>query len=79
METRLDILAAIETTVLGTYDYLPMLQDASAALLSQQIFHVVEEYNPVMGRGGIMYDKYNYDEAEWKAFVDSQPDGTLSY
>lgn len=79
VETRLDILAAIETTVLGTYDYLPMLQDASAALLSQQIFHVVEEYNPVMGRGGIVYDKYNYDEAEWKAFVDSQPDGTLSY
>lgn len=79
VETRLNILSAIEVTVLGTYDYLPMLQDASAALLSQQIFHVVEEYNPVMGRGGIMYDKYNYDEAEWKAFVDSQPDGTLSY
>ena len=79
VETRLNILSAIEVTVLGTYDYLPMLQDAGASLLSQQIFHVVEEYNPVMGRGGIMYDKYNYDEAEWKAFVDSQPDGTLSY
>ena len=79
VETRLNILAAIETTVLGTYDYLPMLQDASASLLSQQIYHVVDEYNPVMGRGGIVYDKYNYDEAEWKTFVDSQPDGTLSY
>ncbi len=79
VETRLDILAAIEVTVLGTYDYLPMLQDASASLLSQQIYHVVDEYNPVMGRGGIVYDKYNYDEAEWKTFVDSQPDGTLSY
>ncbi len=79
VETRLNILAAIEVTVLGTYDYLPMLQDAGASLLSQQIYHVVEEYNPVMGRGGITYDKYNYDEAEWKAYVDSQPDGTLSY
>ncbi len=79
VDTRLNILAAIETTVLGTYDYLPMLQDAGASLLSQQIFHVVEEYNPVMIRGGIQYDRYNYDEAEWKEFVDSQPDGTLSY
>ena len=79
VETRLNILSTIEVTVLGTYDYLPMLQDAGASLLSQQIYHVVEEYNPVMGRGGITYDKYNYDEAEWKAFVDSQPDGTLSY
>ena len=79
VEIRLNILAAIEVTVLGTYDYLPMLQNASAALLSQQVFYVVEEYNPIMGRGGIQYMKYNYDEAEWKEFVDSQPDGTLSY
>lgn len=79
VETRLNILATIEVTVLGTYDYLPMLQDAGASLLSQQIYHVVEEYNPVMGRGGITYDKYNYDEAEWLEYVNSQPDGTLSY
>ena len=79
VDTRLDILAAIETVVLGTYNYLPMLQDASAALLSQQVFYVVEEYNPIMGRGGITYMKYNYDEAEWADFVASQPDGTLSY
>ncbi|MBR3108546.1 MAG: hypothetical protein IKH30_15400 [Clostridia bacterium] len=79
VETRLDILAAIETTVLGTYDYLPMLQDAGASLLSQQVYWVVEEFNPVLSRGGIQYMKYNYDEAEWKEFVDSQPDGTLSY
>ena len=79
VETRLDILANIETTVLGTYDYLPMLQDASAALLSQQVYYVVEEYNPIMGRGGITYMKYNYDETEWADFVASQADGTLSY
>ena len=79
VNTRLDILSAIETKVLGTYDYLPMLQDASAALLSQQVFYVVEEYNPIMGRGGITYMKYNYDETEWADFVASQPDGTLSY
>ena len=45
------------------------------ALLSQQVYYVVEEYNPVMGRGGIAYTKYNYNETEWKNYVDSQPDG----
>ena len=79
VETRLNILAAFEAKVLGTYDYLPMLQDASAALLSQQVYYVIEEYNPIMGRGGMTYMKYNYDETEWAAYVASQNDGQLSY
>ena len=78
VETRLDILAKIESTVLMTYDYIPMLQDASMALLSKQVFYVVEEYNPIMGRGGIRYMKYNYDDAAWAAYVESQG-GELSY
>ena len=78
VETRLDILAALETVILGTYDYLPMLQDASAALLSKQVFYVVEEYNPIMGRGGIRYMKYNYNDADWAAYVASEG-GELTY
>jgi ABC-type oligopeptide transport system substrate-binding subunit len=78
VETRLDILAKIESTVLMTYDYIPMLQDASMALLSKQVFYVVEEYNPIMGRGGIRYMKYNYDDAAWAAYVQSQG-GELAY
>ena len=56
-----------------------MLQDAGASLLSQQVYYVVEEYNPIMGRGGIAYMKYNYTEDEWTAYVNEQPDGTLTY
>ena len=52
-----------------TYDYIPMLQDGSMALLSQQVYYVVEEYNPIMGRGGIRYMKYNYDDTAWAAYV----------
>ncbi|MBQ8509642.1 MAG: hypothetical protein IJ493_07020 [Clostridia bacterium] len=78
VDTRLDILAAIEGKVLETYDYIPMLQDASMALLSQQVYYVVEEYNPVMGRGGITYLKYNYDDTEWAAYVAEQ-NGELKY
>ncbi|MBQ0126086.1 MAG: hypothetical protein KBS59_07190, partial [Clostridiales bacterium] len=79
VETRLEILAKIEATVLQTYDYIPMLQDGSMALLSQQVYYVIEEYNPIMGRGGIAYMKYNYNDTAWAEYVASQPDGQLSY
>ena len=78
VETRLNILAAIEGVVLNTYDYIPMLQNAGMSLLSQQMFYVVEEYNPVLGRGGIQYLKYNYNDQEWKDYVAEQG-GELKY
>ena len=56
----------------------PMLQDGSMSLLSQQVFYVVDEYNPIMGRGGITYAKYNYSDAEWAAYVAEQG-GELQY
>lgn len=79
IEIRLSILAKIEAAILSTYNYIPVLEDASMALLSQQVYYVVEEYNPVMGRGGIAYMKYNYDETAWTEYVNSQPNGQLSY
>jgi hypothetical protein len=55
-----------------------MLQDGSMALLSQQVYYVRDEYNPIMGRGGIAYMKYNYNDAEWAAYVAEQG-GELQY
>ena len=78
VEIRLNILAAIEGKILESYNYLPMLEDGSMALLSQQVYYVVEEYNPIMGRGGIAYTKYNFNEDDWKAHVTEQG-GELTY
>lgn len=78
IEVRLEILAAFETTILKNFNYLPMLEDGSMALLSQQVYYVVEEYNPVMGRGGIAYTKYNFTDAEWTAYIEEQG-GELKY
>lgn len=78
VETRLEILAKFEVTVLNTYDYLPMLQDGGMSLLTQQCYYVIEEYNPILGRGGIAYLKYNYNDADWAAFV-AQNGGELKY
>ncbi len=78
VEVRLEILAMIETAILSTYNYLPTLQEGSMALLSKQVYYVVEEYNSIMGRGGMTYMKYNYDDVEWAAYVASEG-GTLKY
>lgn len=78
VETRLTILAGIEGKVLETYDYLPMLQDAGQQLLSQQMFYVTDEYNAMLGYGGLAYTKYNYTDAEWTAYVADQG-GELKY
>lgn len=69
--TRLQVLAAIEGAVLRTFDYIPMLQDAAVTLLSKQAYYVVDEYNPVLGRGGIAYLCYNYNDTEWAEYVAS--------
>ena len=78
VDTRLDILAGIEGKILETYNYIPMLQNGGMSLLSQQMFYVVEEYNPVLGRGGIQYIKYNYSDQEWADYVAEQG-GELKY
>ena len=78
VQVRLNILAAIEGKILESYNYLPMLQDGSMALLSQQVFYVIDDYNPILGRGGIAYAKYNYTDAEWAEYVASQG-GELQY
>lgn len=78
INTRVKILAAFEGKILETYDYLPILQNAGMSLLSQQVYYVVEEYNGVLGRGGIAYMKYNYDDAAWAEYVAAQG-GELKY
>jgi len=78
-EDRLTILAGIEKTVLLTYNYLPMMEEGSMALLSQKAYYIIEDYNPVLGRGGITYLRYNYNDAEWADYVASQPNGELTY
>lgn len=78
VENRLTILAAIERHMLTAYNCVPIMQDGSGFLLTQQAYYVVDEYNPIMIRGGVAYLKYNYDDAEWAQFVADQG-GILQY
>lgn len=77
---RLKILAAVEGAVLNQYDMIPILLDSSAALKGMKIKYGSEEYVYGVGRGGIKYMTYNYNDEEWAAYVKSNAvDGQLNY
>ena len=75
---RLEILGALEGTVLQNYNVIPIMDDASAQLRGRQIKYYTEEYIFGMGFGGLKYYTYEYSDAEWDAFVAEQG-GTLVY
>ncbi len=77
-ETRLEILGALEGAVLLNYNFLPIMDDASAQLRGQQINYYTEEYIFGMGFGGLKYYTYNYTDAEWDAYVAAN-NGELDY
>lgn len=65
---RLTIMAELEKVILKSFYYIPMMQDGGASLLSQKVSFVLgrDEYNAVMGRGGLTYMTYNYTDEEWE-------------
>jgi len=73
-----NILAALENAVLQNYDFIPLMGDSGATLKGMQIEYFLEDEVFPLGRGGVKYMTYNYDDAEWDAFVAEQG-GTLNY
>lgn len=77
-EERILLLAAIEKTVLRNYDMIPTHNQASASLLSYKVEYGNQEYVYGVGRGGIQYMTYNYNDVQWEDYVKSQG-GVLEY
>ena len=77
-ENRLQILGCLERAVLLNYNFIPLMDNASASMRGMQINYKTEEYIFGMGFGGIKYYTYNYTDAEWDAYVASQG-GILDY
>ncbi len=77
-EDRFLILVALEGAVLDTYDMIPLVDAASASMRGMQINYYTEEYIFGLEFGGVKYYTYNYDDAEWAAYVAEQG-GTLNY
>ena len=77
-ENRLQILGSLERAVLMNYNFIPLMDNASASMRGMQINYKTEEYIFGMGFGGVKYYTYNYTDAEWDAFVASN-NGVLDY
>ena len=71
-ESRLQILGELEAAVLMNYNFIPIMDDASAQLKGQKIEYYNDEYIYGVGFGGIRYMTYNYTDAEWADYLASQ-------
>lgn len=77
-EQRLQLIAALEGEVLGTYYTVPMFYSFGASLLSYKLDYITRSYNTFMGYGGLKYATYKYTDEEWANAVFEQG-GELDY
>ena len=77
-ETKLKVTATMEEEFLKKYYRIPLAGSCVCEMLSYQCQYYTEDYNIMYGFGGIQLLKYNYSDAQWAEYVQSQG-GTLSY
>ena len=77
-EVQLEITAQLEYEFLNKYYRIPLCSTTQCFLLSQQIKYYTETYNIMYSFGGFRLMTYNYNDADWSAYVSSQG-GTLNY
>lgn len=69
-DESLQVLSQLETGVLNTYQCIPIGTYTNASLISYKVSNAMEEYNIMYGFGGFRYLTFNYNDAEWKQFVE---------
>lgn len=77
-ETKLAITAQLEEIYLKFYYRIPLCATTVCTLLSYQVNYYTEDYNIMYGFGGLRLMTYNYNDADWAAYVKSEG-GTLKY
>ena len=79
MDTRLDILAALEKAVLLQYDAIPLYAQTACVLYSHRVVLGSSEFiNSVLGFGGIQYMTYTMNDAEWAEYC-AENNNQLTY
>ena len=72
------ILSNLETAILSSYQCIPWGTDVDVSIRSQKIEYATYDYNIMYAYGGLRLMTFNYDDAEWEAYVAEQG-GTLNY
>lgn len=69
IDTKVEILAAMELGWLNTYTMIPLYYRNSAGMYSQRTILGSETYmNSILEYGGVAYMTYTMDDAEWEAY-----------
>ena len=76
---RVAILAKCEEAIMNIANIFPIQTDASASLRCLRIEFVTDEYVTGMGFGGVEWNKYIMDDAEFANAVSASEDGILDY
>lgn len=69
---KVEVLAACEKAQLLSYSNLPIFYSAQNALHSAKYELGADEYLQLIGFGGVRHMRYNYTDADWTAWVNSQ-------
>jgi len=77
-EKRAELLAELEYQYLNQFVTTPIYYRQTVSLRSMKINYPTDEYIDLVGFGGLSQITYNYDDAEWDAYVASQG-GELKY
>ena len=77
-KVKLAITAQLEEKFLAKYYRIPLAVTTSCSLSSYKVEDYTDEYNIMYGFGGFRIMNYNYNDAEWAAYVASQG-GELNY
>ena len=71
-EARLEILAMLEEYALTNYKAIMTSRGYGASLRAAKWHFISDEYNVMLGYGGLQYRQFDYTDEEWTAFVQQQ-------
>ena len=77
-ETKLSITAQMEEAWLKLYYRIPLAGSTASFMLAYKVSYYTEDYNIMYDFGGMRLMSYNYNDAEWDAYV-AECGGTISY
>ena len=75
-DTRCQIMAGVEKGLLAYYTTTPIYYRNVASLYSMQVNNAVNDYQQLVGFGGMAFMTYNYDDAAWAEYC---ANNTLAY
>ncbi len=81
IKTRLNILSALESHIVGQFNFITFAMRQSSSINSYRLKEGVDNYIPLLGYGGIREMRLLKNNSEWKKWVNANTDsaGYIDY